>query len=131
VKLRSVRHCLTYPRHRQFRRRYHKFVRQPKNQKALFSQPGVTVLVGKALLSDFMAWTVNLDHQPTFEADKINDKVAQRNLPLKLGALASPVANRAPNQCFGLNGMRALFARETAEHGSRDVLRHGVSIPRV
>ena len=62
-----------------------------------------------------MAWTVNLHNQPTFEADKINDKIAQRKLPLKLRAFTSPVAHRAPNQCLGLNGLRALLARETAQ----------------
>jgi len=42
AKLRSIRHCIADPRHRQFRRPNCKFVRQPKNLKALFSQPGVT-----------------------------------------------------------------------------------------
>ncbi len=126
AKLRSIRHCIADPRHRQFRRRNHKFVRQPKNLKALFSQPGVTGLVGKPLRRDRMAWTVNLHDQPTFEADKIKGIIAQRNLPLKLRAVASPVAHRAPNQCLGLNGLRALLARETPENGSRDFLRHGI-----
>jgi hypothetical protein len=109
----------------------YKFVRQPKNLKALFSQPGVTVIVGKPLRGDRMAWTVNLHNQPTFEADKLKDKIAQRNLPLKLRAVASPVAHRAPNQCLGLNGPRALLARETAQYGSRDVLRHDVKRRRI
>jgi len=85
-------------------------------------------LVGKALRPDFMAWTVNFDNQSTFEADKIKDIVAQGNLPLKLCAIASPVANRAPNECLGLNALRALLARETTEYGSRDFLRHGVRL---
>ena len=124
VKLRSIRHCVKYPRHRQLRRGYHNLVRQPKNPKALFSQPSVTVFVGKALLRDFMAWTVNFDNQPMFEAHQIKDIVAKGNLPLELGAVASPVANCAPNKCLGLNGPRALLARESAEEGSRDFLRH-------
>ena len=115
AKLRSIRHCIADPRHRQFCRPNYKFVRQPKNLKALFSQPGVTGLVGKPLLRNRMAWTVNLHNQPTFEADKIKDKIAQRNLPVKLRAVASPVAHRAPNQGLGLNGPRALLARETAK----------------
>jgi hypothetical protein len=93
----------------------------------LLSQPGVTVIVGAPLLVNRMAWTVNLHNQPTFEADEIKDKIAQRNLPPKLRALASPVAHRAPNQCLGLNGLRTLLARETAENGSRDVLRHDLT----
>ena len=124
AKPRSIRHCIADPRHRQFRRRNHKFVRQPKNLKALFSQPGATGLVGKPLRRDRMAWTVDLHNQPTLEADKIEDKIAQRNLPVKLRAVASPVAHRAPNQGLGLNGLRTLLARETAQYGSRDVLRH-------
>jgi hypothetical protein len=71
AKLRSIRHCIADPRQRQFRRPNYKFVRQPKNLKALFSQPGVTGLVGKPLRRDRMARTVNLHDQPTFEADKI------------------------------------------------------------
>jgi hypothetical protein len=59
-----------------------------------------------------MAWTVNFDNQPMFEA------VPQGNLPLKLGAIASPVADGAPNEGLRLNGLRALFARETLEYGS-------------
>src|SRR5271165_1327931 len=58
VKLRSFRHCITYPRCRQLGRGYHKLVLQLKNPKALFSRPGVTVLVGEALRAGFMAWTV-------------------------------------------------------------------------
>jgi len=127
----QFRHCFADPRDRQFRRRNHKFVRQPKNLKALFSQPGVTGLVGKPLLRDRMARTVNLHNQPTFEADKIKDKIAQRNLPLKLRAVASPVAHRAPNQYLGLNGLRPLLAGETAENGSRDVLRHDLKRCRI
>jgi len=111
VKLRSFRHCITYPRQRQLGR-------QPKNSKALLSQPSVTVFVGKALLLDFMAWTVNFDNQSMFAADEIKDSVAQGSLPLKLGAVASPVANCAPNKCLGLNGPRAMLARETAEYGA-------------
>jgi hypothetical protein len=114
AKLRSIRHCVADPRHRQFRRPDYKFVRQPKNLKALFSQPSVAVIVGNPSRRDRMAWTVNLHNQPTFEADKIKDKIAQRNLPLKLRAVASAVAHRAPNQCLGLNGLRTLLARETA-----------------
>jgi len=134
AKLRSIRHCIADPRHRQFRRPNYKFVRQPKNPKALFSQPGVTAIVGKPLRRDRMAWTVNFHNQPTFEADKIKDKIAQRNLPLKLRAVTSAVAHRAPNQCLGLNGLRTLLARETAQYGSRDVLRHDLKrrrFPRV
>ena len=78
-----------------------------------------------------MAWTVNLHNQPTFEADKIKNKVAQRNLPVKLRAVASPVAHCAPNQCLGLNGLRTLLARETAKYGSRDVLRHDLKRRRI
>ena len=76
VKLRSFRQCITYPRHRQFRRRYHKLVRQPNNPKALFPQPGVTVIVGKPLPRDPMAWTVNLHNQPTFEANNLWEPIA-------------------------------------------------------
>ncbi len=131
AKLRSIRHCLADPRHRQFRRPNYKFVRQPENLKALFSQPGATGLVGKPLLRNRMARTVNFHNQPTFEADKINDKIAQRNLPVKLRAVASPVAHRAPNQCLGLNGLRTLLARETAQYRSRDVLRHDLKRRRI
>jgi hypothetical protein len=95
-----------------------------RTSKPCFSQPGVTGLVGKPLRRDRMARTVNLHDQLMFEADKIKDIIAQRNLPLKLRAVASPVAHRAPNHCLGLNGLRTLSARETAENGSRDVLRH-------
>ena len=118
MKLRSFRHCITYPRQRQLGR-------QPKNSKALLSQPSVTVFVGKALLLDFMAWTVNFDNQSMFAADEIKDSVAQGSLPLKLGAVASPVANCAPNKCLGLNGPRAMLARETAEYGAGDFFWHG------
>ena len=110
VKLRSFRHCVFYPRHRQFRRNNHKFIRQPENPKALLSQPSVTIFVGKLLLRDLMAWTVNFDDQSPFEADKIQDIVAEGNLPLKLGAIASPVANGTPNKCLRLNGSHPLFA---------------------
>ena len=119
------RQCLAYPRHRQLGRGYHKLVLQPKNPKALFSQRSVTALVGKALLLGFVAWTVNFNNQSMLEADEIKDIVAQRNLPSKLGAVASPVANCAPDRRLGLNGPRALLARETAEEGSRDFFRHG------
>ena len=43
----------------------------------MFSQPGVTVFVGKALLLGFMAWTVSFDNQSMFEADEIKDIVAR------------------------------------------------------
>jgi hypothetical protein len=90
----------------------------------LFSQPRIAVHVGKALLPELVAWTVNLDDDPMFEADKIEEKVAERDLSLKLGAFASAVANSPPNEGLRLNGLRALFARETAEYGLRDVSRH-------
>jgi hypothetical protein len=77
----------------------------------------LTVFVGKALLRDFMAWTVNFDNQPMFEAHEIKDIVAKGNLPLELGAVASPVANCAPNKCLGLNGPRA---RSRANRRRRD-----------
>jgi hypothetical protein len=125
VKHPLFRQCITYPRHRQLGRGYHKFVLQPKNPKPLFSQPNITVLVGKALLLGFVAWTVNFDNQSMFEADEIKDIIAQGNLPLKLGTAASAVANCAPNKGLGLNGSRALVARETAEEGSRDFFWHG------
>ena len=52
-----------------------------------------------------------------------------KNLPLKLRAVASPVANCAPNKCLGFNGPRALLARETAEEGSRGFSCMAVTIP--
>jgi hypothetical protein len=97
AKLRSIRHCTADPRHRQFRRRNHKFVRQPENPKALISQPAVTNFVGKPLLQDIMTWPVNFDNQSMLEAHKIKDIIAQRNLSLKLRAIASPVANSMPD----------------------------------
>jgi hypothetical protein len=93
----QIRHCTADPRHRQFRRRNHKFVRQPENPKALISQPAVTNFVGKPLLQDIMTWPVNFDNQSMLEAHKIKDLIAQRNLSLKLRAIASPVANRMPD----------------------------------
>jgi len=114
-QFRSIRHCIADPGHRQFRRRTHKFVRQPENPKALISQPDVTTFVGKPLLRDIMTWPVNFDDQSMREAHKINDIIAQRNLSLKLRAIASPIANRTPDQRLRLNGLRPLFAGETAE----------------
>jgi hypothetical protein len=58
------------------------------------------------------------------EVHKINDIIAQRNLSLKLRAVASPIANCAPDERLSLNGLRALLAGETAEQGARDVFRH-------
>ena len=95
AKRRSIRHCIADPRHREFRRRNHKFVRQPENPKALISQPDVTN--GKPLLQDSMTWPVNFDNQSILEAHKIKDVIAQRNLSLKLRAIASPIANRSPD----------------------------------
>jgi hypothetical protein len=97
AKLRSIRHCIADPRHSQFRRRNHKFVRQPENPKALISQPAVTNFVGKPLLQDIMTWPVTFDNQSMLEADKIKDIIAQRNLSLKLRAIAPPIANRTPD----------------------------------
>jgi hypothetical protein len=97
AKLRSIRHCIADPRHRQFRRRNHKFVRQPVNPKALISQPDVPNFVGKPLLQDIMTWPVNFDNQSMLEAPKIKDVIAQRNLSLKLRAIASPIVNRTPD----------------------------------
>jgi hypothetical protein len=73
-----------------------------------------------------MAWTVNFDNQPMFEADKIKTIVPQGNLPLKLGAIASPLADSAPNEGLRLNGLHALLAREKPEYGLRNISRHGV-----
>jgi hypothetical protein len=126
--LRSFRHCVSYPRHCQFRRNNHKFVRQSKNPKALLSQPSVTVFVGKPLLRDLVAWTINFDDQSPFEADEIKNMVAARNLPLKPGAIASPISKGAPNECLRLNGLRALFARKSTEYGPRDFLCHRVRL---
>jgi hypothetical protein len=125
---RSFRHCVSYPRHCQFRRNNHKFVRQSKNPKALLSQPSVTVFVGKPLLRDLVAWTINFDDQSPFEADEIKNMVAARNLPLKPGAIASPISKGAPNECLRLNGLRALFARKSTEYGPRDFLCHRVKL---
>ena len=82
-KPRSVRYCLSYPRDSQFSGRYHELVRQSKNSKALFSQPRIAVHVGNALLRDLVAWTVNFDDEPMFEADKMGVKVAEGDLSLK------------------------------------------------
>ncbi len=96
VKFRSIRHCIADPRNRQFRRRNHKLVRQPENPKALLSQPDVANFGCKPLLGDIMTWPVNFDNQSMLEAHKINDRIAQRNLSLKLRALASSIASRTP-----------------------------------
>jgi hypothetical protein len=74
-----------------------------------------------------MARAINLDDKASFEAHKIKDVVALRNLPAKLRSVAAPVANRAPNQGLGLNGLRALFARESAKYGPGDFFCHGIS----
>ncbi len=97
VKFRSIRHCIADPRNRQFRRRNHKLVRQPENPKALLSQPDVANFVGKPPLRDIMTWPVNFHNQSMLEAHKIKDIIAQRNLSLKLRAIASPIANRTPD----------------------------------
>jgi hypothetical protein len=72
-------------------------VQQPENPKALISQPDVTNFVGKPLLQDIMTWPVNFDNQSMLEAPKIKDVIAQRNLSLKLRAIASPIVNRTPD----------------------------------
>ncbi len=118
----SARHRIADPRHRQLRRRNHKLVRQPKNPKALISQPDVTTFVGEPLLQDIMTGPVNFDNQSMLEAYKINDIIAQQNLSLKLRAIASPIANRTPDERLRLNGMRPLFAGETAEQESAGLL---------
>jgi predicted nucleic acid-binding protein len=44
---------------------------------------------------------------------------------LKLRASASPVADGAPNELLGLNGIGALFMREAAYERAGDFLRRG------
>jgi hypothetical protein len=63
-----------------------------------------------------------------FKADEIKNMVAARNLPLKPGAIASPISKGAPNECLRLNGLRALFARKSTEYGPRDFLCHRVKL---
>jgi hypothetical protein len=71
-----------------------------------------------------VARSINLDSYPIFETDEVDDVVAERNLPLKLCSLASTIPNSAPDDGFGLNSLRALFARETEKQGFRDFSRH-------
>jgi hypothetical protein len=81
-------------------------------------------VVGKLLLQNIMAWPVNFDNQSMLEANKIDDGIAKWNLSLKLRAVASPIANRTPDERLRPNGLRPLFAGETAEEGARDFFRH-------
>jgi len=68
----------------------------------LFSQPGVTAIVGKPLRRDRMAWTVNFHNQPTFEADKIKDALPSRKyLPLYVAEFEFRYNNRATPTSFG------------------------------
>ena len=71
-----------------------------------------------------MTWPVNFDNQSMLEAHKIKDEIAQRNLSLKLRAIASPVANRTPDQRLRLNGLRPLLAakRRSRERGTSSVI---------
>ena len=62
-----------------------------------------------------MTWPVDFDNQSMLEAHKINDIIAQRNLSLKLRAIASPIANRTPDKCLRLNGFRPLPTGETSQ----------------
>ena len=98
------------------------------NLKALLSQPDVTTFVGKLLLRGVMARPVNLDNQSMLEAYKIDDIIAERDLPLELCAITSPIANRTPDERLRLNGFRPLFAGETAEKGARDFLCHDANL---
>ncbi len=64
-----------------------------------------------------MTGPVDFDNQSMLEAHKIDDIIAQRDLPLELRAVASPIANRTPDERLRLNGMGPLFTGETAEQG--------------
>src|SRR5271165_7271486 len=59
---------------------------------------------------------------------EINDIITERNLSLKLCAIASPIANRTPDERLRLNGFRPLFAGETAEKGARDFFCHNANL---
>jgi len=112
------------PRHRQYRRPDHKFVRQPQNPKPLRLQPDIARSVGDDLLSIFVTRSVDLDDEPALETNEIDDVALQRNLALKFGAVASAIAHRAPDERLGLNVLGALLAREAPHYGSRDFIRH-------
>jgi len=100
VRARSIRKRLTYPRHRKLRRSDHKLVRKPKNPEALLSQSAVALFVSKALLWHVVARSIDLDSEPIFETDEVEDVVAERNLPLGKGFAASlgPDPARGPGR---------------------------------
>ena len=130
VRRRSLHQCRANPRDRQFRRADHEFVGQTQNAKSLAAKPGVARGVGRLLFLAIMARPVDFNNEAALEANEIDEEGSQRDLPLKFLPFAPPIANRAPNQRLGLNGVRTLFARETTHDRAGDFLLHRANINR-
>ncbi len=121
-ELRSLRQRGAYPRHRQFRRAGHEFIGQTQDAKSLAAKPGLACGVGRLSFLAIMARAIDFDDEAAPKADEIHKEASQRDLSLKFFPFASPIANRAPNQRLGLNGVRALLARETTHDRAGDLL---------
>src|SRR5262245_42416480 len=61
--------------------------------------------------------SVDFDNQPRFEADKVEDVTIERNLPLELKPLQLLVAERLPEQVFGLGCVGPHHASKRAVAG--------------
>ncbi len=125
---RSLRQRGANPRDRQFRRADHQFVGQTQNAKSLTAKPGVARRICRLLFLAIMARPVDFDDQAALKADEVDQEGSKRDLSLKFLPFASPVANHAPNQRLGLNGVRPLFARKATHDRARDFVLHRRSI---
>jgi hypothetical protein len=96
----------------------------------LAAKPGVARSVGRLSFLAIMARPIDFDDEAALETNEIRKEASQRDLSLKFFPFASPVANRAPNQRLGLNGVRALLARETTHDRAGDFLLHRGNINR-
>jgi hypothetical protein len=54
---------------------------------------------------------IDFDHAARLEADKVRDEWTDRNLPAKLAARKSPIAQGKPQFAFGIRHARTQFAR--------------------
>jgi hypothetical protein len=54
---------------------------------------------------------IDFDHEARFEADKVRDERTDRNLPAKLEARKSPIAQGKPQFALSIGHARTQFAR--------------------
>ena len=95
----------------------HQFVRQSQHAIVLFAQPSVSLAILRLLVHVIVAWSIDLNNQSAFEANEIDNEIADRNLPAKFGPLAAPIPEVALKDRLRLNGLCTLLSGEAKENG--------------